>query len=138
MFKKTLLLFSITIILFSCKDDCYTTPDSVIFEFVNSQGENLIQNGTLPAFAIQEEAINCVSAVVELINTVDYKVKLQRVGSFNGTKNYRFFSAIRFFDFSIRSSAVTTECEGFQIDQVEFDSISTTKEDKFYRIVLED
>lgn len=137
MSKKILLLFSLTFILFSCKEDCYTHPDSVVFEFVNSHGENLIQNGSLPTFSIQEEVLNGVSAGVQLTKTDDHKVKLERVGSFNGTKNYRFFSAIRFFDFSIRSSPVTTECDGFQIDHIEFDSISSTKEDKFYRIVLE-
>ena len=137
MFKRLLLLFSIVIVLISCKEDCYSAPEPVIFEFVNAQGENLIKNGTLTNFAIQEEAQNGVSVGIQLTKTEDFKVKLENVGSFDGTKKYKFFSTIRFFDFSIRSSHVTTECDGFQIDQIDFDSISAAKHNDHYRIILE-
>ncbi|KUJ52275.1 hypothetical protein [Chryseobacterium sp. JAH] len=137
MFKKILTLFSIISLLISCKEECYTNPEPVVFEFINSQGENLIQNGSLPTFAIQEEPVNGISTGVELTKTADFKIKLEGVGSFSGTKKYRFFSTIKLFNFSIRSSAVTTECEGFKIDQIEFDSISSTKEINYYKIILD-
>lgn len=133
MIKKLLLLFCISILLISCKKDCYTAPEKVVFEFVNPSGENLMQNGTITSVGISED--NGIG--VEVTKTDDYKVILQRVGSFDGTKNYTLSSAVQLVDFSIRSSHVTTDCDGYQIDEINFENAVATKEAGYYRIVLD-
>lgn len=136
--KKLISFILIALFFISCEKDCYTSPEPIIFEFVNSNGENLIENGTLSsAFSISEKLDNGNTVGVQLTKTADNKVILERVGSFNGTKNYTFYSNIRFFDFSIRSSNITDGCDGFKIDEVKFENINATKETGFYKIVLE-
>lgn len=73
---------------------------------------------------------------VELTQTDDYKVILKNVGSFNGTQEYRFTAAPNIFFFSIKSSNVTTDCDGYQIDEINFENFVATKENGYYRIVL--
>lgn len=133
MLKKFLLLICFSLIIISCKKDCYTAPEKVVFEFVNPAGENLMENGTITSVGISEE--NGVG--VQLTKTDDFKIILERVGSFNGTKNYTISSAVQLVDFSIRSSHVTTDCDGFQIDEISFENAPATKENGYYRIVLD-
>ncbi|MBW3522404.1 MULTISPECIES: hypothetical protein [unclassified Chryseobacterium] len=137
MFKKFLLLLCFSLILISCKKDCYTNPEKVVFEFVNSAGENLIQNGSLTAYSIMRKTGQDSYTSVELEQADDHKVILKNVGSFNGTQEYRFTAASNIFFFSIRSSNVTTDCDGHQIDEINFEDISATKENGYYRIVLD-
>ncbi|MBO6183604.1 MAG: hypothetical protein J6O88_02790 [Chryseobacterium sp.] len=136
MLKKLLLLLCFSLILISCKKDCYTAPEKVVFEFVNSSGENLIQNGSLTTYSIMRKTGQDSYTSVELTQTDDYKVILKNVGSFNGTQEYRFTAAPNIFFFSIKSSNVTTDCDGYQIDEINFEDVVTTKESGYYRIVL--
>lgn len=136
MLKRILFLLTVGFLSYSCKEDCYTAPEPVVFEFVNAQGDNLIENGTLENFTIQEVLQNGNMVGVQLTETSDYKVKLERVGSFNGTKQYSFFSELEIFDFSIRSSKVMTDCDGFKIDEIEFDNMIVTHQNGFYTIKL--
>lgn len=137
MFKKFLLLLCFSLILISCKKDCYTAPEKVVFEFVNSSGENLIQNGSLTTYSIMRKTGQDSYTSVELTQTDDYKVILKNVGSFNRTQEYRFTAAPNIFFFSIKSSDVTTDCDGFQIDKIDFEDVVATKENGYYRIVLD-
>lgn len=137
MFKKFLLLLCFSLILISCKKDCYTAPEKVVFEFVNSSGENLIQNGSLTTYSIMRKTGQDSYTSVELTQTDDYKVILKNVGSFSGTQEYRFTAAPNIFFFSIKSSDVTTDCDGFQIDKIDFEDVVATKENGYYRIVLD-
>lgn len=70
----------------ACGEECYNAPQPIVFEFVNSDGENLITNGTLSNYSIQDE--NHVN--LQLTKTDDNKVILENVGAYNGTKNYTF------------------------------------------------
>lgn len=137
MLKKFPLLLCFSLIIISCKKDCYTAPEKVVFEFVNPAGENLIQNNQLSTFAIQEDAGNGNYIGVPLTKTTDNKVILEKIGSFNGTKTYKFASDIKLFDFKVRSSDVTTDCDGYQIDEINFENVTATKENGYYRIVLD-
>lgn len=137
MLKKLLLLLCFSLILISCKKDCYTAPEKVVFEFVNSSGENLIQNGNLTTYSIMRKTGQDSYTSVELTQTDDYKVILKNVGSFNGTQEYRFTAAPNIFFFSIKSSNVTTDCDGYQIDEINFEDVVTTKGSGYYRIVLD-
>lgn len=137
MLKKLLLVLCFSLILISCKKDCYTAPEKVVFGFVNSAGENLIQNGSLTTYSIMRKTGQDSYTSVELTQTDDHKVILKNVGSFNGTQEYRFTAAPNIFFFSIKSSDVTTDCDGFQIDKIDFEDVIATKENGYYRIVLD-
>lgn len=137
MLKKVMLLLCFFLFFISCKKDCYTAPEKVVFEFVNSSGENLIENNQLGSFAIQEDAGNGNYTGIPLTKTADYKVIVEKIGSYNGTKHYQFASGIKLFDFSVRSSSVTTDCDGFQIDEIHFENVTATKENGYYKIVLD-
>jgi len=133
MLKKIFFFFSITLLLLSCGDDCYNAPQQIVFEFVDSNDENLITNGTLNTFSISDE--NQIG--VQLTKTDDDKVVLENVGAYNGTKNYTFYSAVKIFDFSIESSEFKGGCDGYQISKLTFKNVVATDEKGFYKIVLE-
>ncbi len=133
---KKLILFLFPLLLFTaCGEDCYNAPQPVVFEFVNADGENLIANGTLTTFAIQDE--NHVG--VQLTKTSDNKVLLEKVGAYDGTKNYKFYSNVKLFDFAIQSSEFNSGCEGFQINKITFTGVGIDVKDEngYYKIIFQ-
>lgn len=122
-------------ILTSCGDECYNAPQPIVFEFVNSENENLIANGTLTSYSIQDEN----NAGVQLTKTSDNKVIVENVGAYNGTKKYKFYSNVNLFDFSVESSEFKGGCDGFQINKLTFTGIGidVTDENGYYKIVLQ-
>ncbi|UOE37043.1 hypothetical protein [Chryseobacterium oryzae] len=133
MISRVLMLLSILLLTCSCKKDCYTAPEKVVFELVNSSGQNLLENGTLTTVGISDSD----GVGVQITKTNDFKIVLERVGSFNGTKNYKLYNTIKIAEFSIKSSPVTDDCDGFKIDEIKFDNVSYTKENGYYKVVLE-
>ncbi|EFK35367.1 Uncharacterised protein [Chryseobacterium gleum] len=133
--KKTFIFLLMTFLLISCEKDCYNAPLPIIFEFVNSDNENLIANGTLTSYSVQDEN----NMNVQLSKTSDNKVILENVGAYNGTKNYKFYSNIKNLDFSIQSSEFKGGCDGYQINKLTFTGINfdVTDEKGYYKIVLE-
>lgn len=119
----------------ACGDDCYNAPQTIAFEFVNADGENLVTNGTLAPFSISDE--NQIG--VQLTKTSDDRIILENVGAYNGTKNYTFYSNLKVFDFSIQSSEFKGGCDGYQINKLTFKGvgIDVTDEKGYYKIVLE-
>lgn len=133
--KKTFIFFLLTLILTACGDDCYNAPQPIVFEFVNTDDENLITNGTLDPFSVSDE--NQVG--IPLTKTSDNKVILENVGAYNGTKNYTFYSAVRVFNFSIQSSEFKGGCDGYQINKLTFTGvgIDVKEEQGYYKIILQ-
>lgn len=132
-----MLLLCFAFFTISCKKDCYTAPEKVVFEFVNSAGENLIENGNMTTYSIMRKTGQGGYTSVELTETEDHKVVLKNVGAYNGIQEYRFTSAPNIFFFSIRSSDVPTDCDGYQIDEINFQNVLATKENGYYKIVLD-
>lgn len=133
---KNIFLFLLMAFLFTaCGEECYNAPQPIVFEFVNSDDENLISNGTLSNYSIQDE--NHVS--IQLTKTDDNKIILEKVGAYNGTKNYTFYSNVKVFDFSIQSSEFKGGCDGYQINKLTFTGIAidVTDEKGYYKITLE-
>ncbi|RLJ32046.1 hypothetical protein CLU97_1489 [Chryseobacterium sp. 7] len=133
--KKIFTFLLIALLFISCEKDCYNAPLPIIFEFVNSSNENLITNGTLTSYSIQDE--NNVS--ISLSKTSDNKILLENVGAYNGTKKYKFYSNIKDLDFSIQSSEFKGGCDGYQINKLTFTGIGidVTDEKGYYKIVLQ-
>ena len=119
----------------ACGDDCYNAPQTIAFEFVDADGENLVANGTLAPFSISDE--NQIG--VQLTKTSDDRIILENVGAYNGTKNYTFYSNLKVFDFSIQSSEFKGGCDGYQINKLTFKGvgIDVTDEKGYYKIILE-
>lgn len=133
---KNIILFLLMAFVFTaCGDDCYNAPQTIAFEFVNADDENLITNGTLSNFSVSEEN----QAGIQLTKTSDNKVILENVGAYNGTKNYIFYSNVKNFNFSIQSSEFKGGCDGYQINKLTFKGIGidVTDEKGYYKIVLE-
>ncbi|AZB29555.1 MULTISPECIES: membrane lipoprotein lipid attachment site-containing protein [Chryseobacterium] len=133
--KKIFMFLVITFLFTACGEECYNAPQPIVFEFVNSDDENLITNGTLSNYSIQDEN----NASLQLTKTDDNKVILENVGAYNGTKNYTFFSNLKVFDFSIQSSEFKGGCDGYQINKLTFTGIAidVTDEKGYYKIILE-
>ncbi|MCS3532017.1 membrane lipoprotein lipid attachment site-containing protein [Chryseobacterium sp. JUb7] len=133
--KKIFLFLLITFIFTACSDDCYNAPQTIAFEFVNSNNENLITNGSLGPFSISDENQNGV----QLTKTDDDKIILENVGAYNGIKKYTFYSAVKIFNFSIHSSEFKGGCDGYQINKLTFTGvgIDVTDENGYYKIVLQ-
>lgn len=134
--KKIFLFLLITFLLTACGKKCYNSPQPIAFEFVDADGENMITNGTLPAYSISENASNGDQIGVELTKTTDDKVILEGVGAYHGTKYYTFYSGVKVFDFSIESSEFNAGCEGYQINKLTFQNVIVTDENGYYKIQL--
>ncbi|WP_435525084.1 hypothetical protein [Chryseobacterium indoltheticum] len=133
---KNIFLFLLMAFVFtSCGEECYNAPQPIVFEFVNSNDENLIANGTLTLYNIQDEN----NTSIQLTKTDDNKVVLENVGAYNGTKNYTFYSNVKVFGFSIESSEFKGGCDGYQINKLTFTGIAidVTDEKGYYKITLE-
>lgn len=133
--KKIILFLLLTFVLTACGNDCYNAPLPIIFEFVDANNENLITNGTLDHFSIQDEN----QVMIHLTKTNDDKIILENVGEYNGTKNYTFYSSVKIFNFSIQSSEFKGGCDGFQINKLTFTGVGfDVKEEKgYYKIILQ-
>lgn len=132
---KKIFIFFIMIFLFTaCGEDCYNPPQPIVFEFVNAAGENLIANGTLTTYSIQDEN----NVAIQLTKTSENRVLLENVGAYNGTKNYKFYSNVRLFDFSIESSEFNSGCEGYQINKLTFTGVEFDVKDEngYYKIIF--
>ncbi|UKB78026.1 hypothetical protein [Chryseobacterium sp. MEBOG07] len=132
--KKIFTFLLIAFLFISCEKDCYNAPLPILFKFVDSNDENLIANGTLTSYSIQEEN----NANVQLSKTSDNMVILENVGAYNGTKKYSFSSNVKSFDFSIQSSEFKGGCDGYQINKLTFKGvgIDVTDEKGYYKIVF--
>lgn len=133
--KKIICFLILTLVLISCGEECYNAPQPIVFEFVNANNENLIANGSLGTFYIKDEN----QANVPLTTTDDHKVILENVGVYNGVKNYKFYSSVRNFDFSIESSEYKGGCDGYQINKLTFTGIAidVTDEKGYYKITFQ-
>lgn len=133
--KKIFTFLFIALLFISCEKDCYNPPLPVLFKFVDSNDENLLANGTLTTYSVQDEDNNSV----ELSKTSDNMIIVENVGAYNGTKKYKFFSNIKDLDFSIQSSEFNGGCDGYQINKITFTGIDidVTAEKGYYKIVLE-
>ncbi|MBD8081496.1 membrane lipoprotein lipid attachment site-containing protein [Chryseobacterium caseinilyticum] len=132
--KKIIFFLLVTFMLTACGEECYNAPLPIVFEFVDDNGENLITNGKLNPFSIQDE--NQVG--VQVTKTDDDRIVLQNVGLLNGTKNYTFYSPVRTFNFSIESSEFKGGCDGYQINKLTFTGIAIDVKDEngYYKIIL--
>ena len=133
---KNLFIFLLPLLLFTaCGDDCYNAPQPIAFKFVDANDENLIANGTITTYSIQDE--NNVG--VQLTKTSDNMVILENVGAYNGTKNYTFYSNLKIFKFSIQSSEFKGGCDGFQINKLTFTGvgIDVKEENGSYKIIFQ-
>ena len=133
--KKIFLFLVINFLFTACGDDCYNAPQTIVFKFVDSNDVNLITNGALSTYSVQDE--NHVG--VQLTKTSDDMVILENVGAYNRIKNYTFYSAIKIFNFSIHSSEFKGGCDGYQINKLTFTGvgIDVTDENGYYKIVLQ-
>ncbi|WP_027386536.1 putative periplasmic lipoprotein [Chryseobacterium gregarium] len=132
--KKTFIFFVMAFLFTACGDDCYNAPQPIVFKFVNADDENLITNGTLTAYSIQDES----QVGVQLTKTDQDMVILENVGAYNGIKNYKFYSNVKIFDFSIQSSEFKGGCDGYQINKLTFTGvgIDVKEEQGYYKIIL--
>ncbi|MDQ1095723.1 MULTISPECIES: hypothetical protein [Chryseobacterium] len=133
--KQLLLFLFACLMLTACGETCYNAPQPIIFEFVNSNNENLITNGSLSPYSVTEENQNNI----QLTKTSDDRIILENVGAYNGTKNYTFQSALKNFNFSIQSSEFKGGCDGYQINKLTFTGIGIDVKDEngYYKIILE-
>lgn len=133
--KKIFTFLVIALLFTACGEDCYNAPQPIVFEFVNANDENLITNGSLSSYSIVEEN----QSGVQLTKTDDDKIILENVGAYNGTKNYKFSSPIKNFDFSIQSSEFKGGCDGYQINKLTFTGvkIDVTDENGYYKIIFQ-
>ncbi len=141
--KLTTILFLLMLAVSCRKDDCFTPPEPVVFEFVDVNNQNILQNGTIDIsiITVQENTGNGNYYGVSVRATEDHKVIPERIGHFNGSKNYLVIlnlpSQVKTFEFNVQSSAINGECTGYRIDQIGFSNVTATTQPGFYRIVID-
>lgn len=142
MKKSIALIVASTLFLQNCKDDCYTVPEPTVFEFVNSSGENLIQNGVLTSsnIVVQQDNGNGNFAGINVEVRDDKKILLKNVGLFDGTRNYNVYltsDPIRTFNFKISSNQLTGDCDGYEINELTIQNIPSSADNGYYKIVVD-
>lgn len=133
--KKIFIFLIIAILFTACGEKCYNAPQPIAFKFVDANDVNLITNGTLTTYSVQDE--NHVG--VQLSKTSDDMVLLENVGAYNGTINYTFSSNIKVFKFSIQSSEFKGGCDGYQINKLTFTGVGMDVKDEkgIYKIIFQ-
>ena len=140
---KKLFILSCLILVFSCRnEECFTPPENIVFEFVNSSGENLIQNGTLDQSKIRIQQDNRDGNTVVIKSTIreDHKISIQDLGFYEGTKSYEVYliiDPVKKFNFTVTSSKIMGKCSGYIIDKLLIENIDSKKENGYYKIVVE-
>lgn len=137
---KKILSLILTFAVASChKQGCFISPEQTVFELVNTNGKNVIENGTLPFsdVLISEDAGNGTFIGMHYNLTKDKKISVEELGWYNGTKKYRFFTPDTTFNLSVKSSKIASSgCNSFRIDEVTFLNITGSKENDFYKIII--
>ena len=133
--KKIILFFALLSTLIACGETCYNAPQPIVFEFVNSNDDNLITTGILTDIIIKESN----NQPIKITKTESDKIVLENVGSYHGTKEYTFTSNIKFFNFSIESSEFNAGCEGYQINKLTFTgtAFDVVEENGYYKIIFD-
>ena len=138
--KKILSCLILTFAVASChKQGCFISPEQTVFELVNTGGENVIKNGTLPFsdVIISEDAGNGTFIGMHYNLTKEKRISVEELGWFNGTKKYRFFTSDTTFNLSVKSLKIDSSgCNSFRIDEVKFFNITGSKEKDFYKIIF--
>lgn len=126
----------------SCKDDYYKSPESTVFEFVSTSGDNLIQNETLTdhKIVVQQDNgnWNFTGFIIEIRD--DNKVILKSVGQFEGNRKYNVYlttDLIKTFNFRVSSSKLTDQIKGYKINNPNVENITATKENRNYKIKVD-
>ncbi|MEY8760899.1 hypothetical protein [Chryseobacterium tongliaoense] len=141
--KKSLTLIMVSVIfLQNCKEDCYVNSEPTVFEFVNSSGENLIQNGTLTSakIVVQQDNGNGNFAGIKIEVREDKRVLLKNVGLFDGTRDYNVYlnaDPVRTFSFKISSEKLTGDCDGYKINDLTLENITWSADNGYYKIVID-
>ena len=124
----------------ACHHDCLVLPEPTVFNLVNTDGENVITNGTLPFSDILIYRVDGNDTLTGLqYNLItDNKIAIRELGWYNGTVNYKFWTPDTTFYFSVRSSRVSAAgCDNtYKIDNIKFTNITGSKENDFYKVTI--
>jgi hypothetical protein len=138
-----LLMISISAILLGCtEDDCFTPPENIVFDFVDSSGNNLIKNGILDSskIRVQQNEGDGTIIPIKIIVREDHKVSIEGTGWSEGTKNYDVYllnDPVKIFNYRVTSSKITGDCSGYKIENLQIENINYVKETGYYRITIE-
>ncbi len=139
--RKTAVVLSLlfSALFFSCnEDDCYEPSKEIIFEFVNSNNENLIENGSInPSNIAINKIVNANYHVgINGNKVVNNRVVLHpAISRYDGTQEFMFITNLKLFNFHIASSKVAN-CNAYTINDITFDSVNSTKYEEYYKITL--
>ena len=138
--KIILSFIVLTFVSLSCRHDCLILPEPTVFEFVNTNGENVITNGTLlfSDIIIWEKVGNDTLRGLQYNLTDGNKVAIKELGWYNETKNYKLWTPDTAFYFSVQSSKISSSgCNNsYRIDDIKFTNITGNKETDFYKIII--
>ncbi|HBX62807.1 hypothetical protein [Empedobacter sp.] len=110
-------------------------------KFVNSKGDNLIQNGTLT-----KEHFHFLQVVGDTKIGISFdinhenRVILNKPGWIVGSTTYEVIvqaKEIKFFNFTVNASKLSGKCGGNKIDNVSFEDIEGFSQNGIYQIVVE-
>lgn len=141
---KKIIFFTLvfSFILFSCNDDdCFTTQEPVVLEFVNYKGENLIQKGILTKehfHFLQVNGDTKFGISFEINN--ESKVVLKKPELLEGST---FYEAIvltkepKLFKFIVNISKLPGKCGSNKIDNILFENIESLSQGGIHQIIFE-
>lgn len=138
--KNLVFIFLISLFAISCdRKECFTPPEPLVFELVNTAGENLIANGDLVSgkFTVQKDLGNGNFQGMQISVREDKKLVISNVGFIEGIENYQFISEIKLFHFKVTSARISNDCGGYTIKSIDFQNLETSRQSGYYRIVLE-
>lgn len=139
MIHKYLIITCLCLSITACKkNDCFTPPEPVVFEFVNAEGKNLITTGQLHKnnFEFREELGDRENKLVAYDIRSDDRVILPKVAWTEGFIRYKFLSTIKSFPFTVKTSK-NQNCGGTIIEELKLDDVNYQQKDGYILVILE-
>lgn len=123
------------------RSECFTPPSPVVLEFLDTNGQNLIQNGRLKTEDIRVQLADGHIAQPELRTELGQynRVQIHGVGWADGTINFKVqLNLIQpvVFGLGITSAPVPGKCGGRVIQDVQISQIQSVKEQGYYKIIV--
>ncbi|WP_300675221.1 hypothetical protein [Soonwooa sp.] len=139
---KFFSFLAIVLFLISCRHDgydCFTNPQPVILNLVDSKGHNLIETNELKVSDLKITSQKSdYKPTVNLQEIQNHYIAVGGTGWYNGAEKFDISTPFKNFTIKVISKELTGKCSGYVIEKVDFEGVDASNTQTIYNVVLKD